>query len=161
RTSIVSWPGVIAAGAIAIGLLFLVTSLWNALAFSSQVSWFHDHIDWLNAITAAVVLLIGGFLAGWLARRGFLAGGINGLTVWGVLVTGAVVFGVGSALPFTQLSNAGRNVNDAQPGSFWPTFVAYGVGLVVAVFGGFIGALVAPKRFARDRYDADRDDVDL
>jgi len=142
--SIVSWQGVVAAGAVAIGLLFLATSLWNALAFTSNYAWFADNLAWLNAATAVITLLVAGLLAGWLCRRGVVAGAMNGLTVWGVLITGSVVFGVGSAFPLTTLSQAGRDVTSAQPGSLWPTFAAYGIGLLAAVVGGVLGALIPP-----------------
>jgi len=135
-----SWQGIVAAGAISIGLLFLMTSFWNALAYSRGQAWFADNISWLNAATAVITLFLGGILAGWFARRGMFAGLMNGLTVWGVLITGSVVFGVGSALPLSTLTQASSDVSNAQPGSYWPTFVAYGIGLLAAGLGGLLGA---------------------
>ena len=92
----------------AIGLLFLLTSFWQALAFSSDVTWFADTIYWWNAISSIVALFVAGLLAGWLAgTRGWGAGLLNGVTAWGLLITGTVVFGVGSAAATATLAQAG------------------------------------------------------
>jgi len=140
--SVLSWAGILAATAIAVGALLLGTSLFNALAFSSGYAWFADNLAWLNAVTVAGTLLVGGLLAGWFCRRGIVGGFMNGLTVWGILMTGAVVFGIGSAAPLTMLSQVSRGLTTLETGSFWPTFVAYSTGFVMAGLGGFLGALI-------------------
>jgi hypothetical protein len=140
--SSVRWSAIFAGGVLAIGLQYLVTSLWNALAFSSQISAFADHLAWWQAATSIGALFIGGLVAGWLlVRSGATLGVLHGLAVWGILVTGSVVFGFRSAFPLTDLAQAGSQVVTTQPGSYWPTFVAFGLGAVAAIVGGLLGAL--------------------
>ena len=84
RRSVIRWGGVFAGSVIAIGLLFLLTSLWQALAFSSDVTWFADNIAWWNAASSIVVLLIAGVLASWLAgTRGWARGCSTGSQLGG------------------------------------------------------------------------------
>ena len=157
----------------AIGLLFLLTSFWQALAFSSDVTWFADTIYWWNAISSIVALFVAGLLAGWLAgTRGWGAGLLNGVTAWGLLITGTVVFGVGSAAATATLAQAGGQIGNPEPGSMWPVFIAYGIGVICAAVGGVIGGYVPLPQTVFHRMGADvdlgdrdrqrgRDDVDL
>lgn len=165
--SVVRWAGVFAGAVIAIGLLFLLTSFWQALAYSSDITWFADTIDWWDAASSIVCLFIAGLLAAWLAgTRGWGAGLLNGLTAWGLLITGTVVFGVGSAVATTTLARSSASIGNPEPGSFWPVFVAYIIGVVMASIGGVIGGyLPRPQslfhHIGADRSMADRDDADV
>jgi hypothetical protein len=48
-------------------LLALLTTLWFALAFNSDVETVRVNLEWYAGITAIVSLFIGGLLAGWLS----------------------------------------------------------------------------------------------
>ena len=88
---------------------------------------------------------------------------LNGLTAWGLLITGTVVFGVGSAVATTTLAQAGQDIASPAGGSYWPVFVAYGVGVVVASLGGVIGGVVPRPSSLFHGLDNDHagDDMDL
>jgi len=125
--------------------------LWNALAYSSDYSWFRDNIAWLNAATVIGSLAVGGLFAGFLGRRGALAGAMNGLTMFGGLLAIYVVLGVDAKLPLANLDPGTRLVANTPSGSFWPTFVAFSVGLAVAVIGGLAGAFIPrPSQYDDD-----------
>jgi len=140
---VLSWPAVLAAAAVGIASLFLLSLFINALAYNSDVRWFFDNLSWLYAGASVVSLFLAGMLAGWLGQPSGRAGVVNGLTVWGLLVAGTVVFGVDSAGPLITLSEAGSDVASAAPGSFWPRVVSYSVGLVLATGGGFVGGMLS------------------
>ncbi|MBI2705880.1 MAG: hypothetical protein HYX32_11415 [Actinobacteria bacterium] len=143
-----NWRGIVAGGAGSVAVTVIGATLWNALAYSSGYSWFADNIGWLNAATLIGSFLIGGLLAGFFGRHGALAGFMNGLTMCGGLLAVYVVLGFAAALPLTNLNQANRQTPLGQPGSFWPTFVAYSIGLIAAVGGGVVGALVPrPSRY--------------
>jgi MFS family permease len=155
RSTLVRWSAVFAGGVLAIGLAELGTMLWHALAFSSGYPHFVDNLAWWDAGTSILVLFLGGLLAGWLSsRHSWTVALLHGVIVWAILVAGTVVFGVGSALPLLTLSDAGRAVAEARPGSLWPTFVAFAIGLASAGVGGIVGGLLP-------RPAASPDDVDV
>jgi len=159
--SAVRWSSIFLGAVVAIGLQYLMMSLWNALAFTSQVAVFADNLAWWQAATSVVVLFIGGALAGWLVgRSGAGRGLLHGLAVWGLLVTGSVVFGFRSAFPLTDLATAGSQAVTTQPGSYWPTFVAFGLGALAAAVGGVVGGLV-PSPGEPQRAVARSEPIDL
>jgi hypothetical protein len=64
--------------------------LWLALAYSADggdgTGWISGNLGWFIGATAAVALMLVGFLAGFLSGpRGSGAGLTNGLTAWGLL----------------------------------------------------------------------------
>lgn len=147
---ILNWRGITAAGAVSIGFVVVTSTLWNALAFSSDNTWVADNIAWLNAGTLMVAWLLAGLLAGFLGRRGLLAGFMNGVTAWGALVAIYVFLGSAAALPLTIISTTARQsvATATQAGSFWPGFLAFAGGLAAAVIGGVFGAAVPrPSRY--------------
>ena len=125
---------------VGIGVLFLTTAFWRALAYDSNVSWFADTIQWWDAAMAVVALFVAGLLAGWVSgRRGWTSGLLNGLTVWGlVLAASTVVAGVGPAVSILTLLQASQEIGGTN-NAIWAAFAAYGIGMVAAVFGGSIG----------------------
>jgi hypothetical protein len=171
----IDWGAVWAGLVWTIGVLVLLSSLWSALAFAGNgIQAFADNIEWWIAASAIVALLVGGIVAGWAPRaRGPLAGGLNGMTVWGTLLTLAIIIGVpsvlggaaivGQALPADV--NVQQQVNVDQETSLWATFWAALIGFGTAALGGVLGGIM-PKRqetteaYPRDRYDRrdDRDD---
>jgi len=162
RVPIVRWGAVFAGAVVAIGLLFLLNSFFEALAFSSDVTWFRDTISWWRAIDSIVVLAVAGLLAGWLARTpGWGAGLLNGITAWGLLIAGATIVGVSSDVPITSLAQAGAQIGDPQRGSLWPTFLAYALGFVAAAVGGMIGGSIPRPAFMFESFDDTGSGIDL
>ena len=171
----IDWGAVWAGLVWTIGVLVLLSSLWSALAFAGNgIEAFADNIEWWIAASAIVALLVGGIVAGWAPRaRGPLAGGLNGMTVWGTLLTLTIIIGVpsvlggaaivGQALPADV--NVQQQVTVDQETSLWATFWAALIGFGTAALGGALGGIM-PKRqetteaYPHDRYDRrdDRDD---
>lgn len=179
----IDWGGVWAGLVWTIGLMVLLSSLWLAFAFGgSSVEIFADRIEWWLAGTAIGSLLIGGIVAGWAPRaRGVGAGLVNGMTVWGLLLTISIIIGVPSILGGAAIvGDTLEAANDATGGatgglafdgntSLWATFWTALIGFATAAIGGMIGGNL-PKRDetiepletredlrARERYGPDDD----
>jgi hypothetical protein len=176
----IDWGGVWAGLVWTIGLLVLLSSLWLALGFGgSNVEIFADNIEWWLAGTAIASLLVGGIVAGWAPRaRGVGAGLLNGMTVWGLLLTISIIIGVpsvlgGAAIVGDTLQAADTATDGATGGltfdgnaSLWATFWTALIGFATAAIGGMIGGNL-PKRDEsldpvetrddriRERYDDD------
>jgi putative membrane protein (TIGR04086 family) len=72
----------------ALAVTVLLSALWLALGYASEVNAVRDNIEWFLAASAMIGLFVGGFLAGWLPGvRGWGPGVINGMTVWGIILT--------------------------------------------------------------------------
>jgi hypothetical protein len=178
----IDWGGVWAGLVWTIGLLVLLSSLWLALGFGgSEIDVFADNIEWWLAGTAILALLVGGIVAGWAPRaRGVAAGLVNGMTVWGLLLTLSIIIGVpsllgGAAIVGDTLQTA-NGVTDGAAGSLaldgttslWATFWTALIGFATAAIGGVIGGNLPKRdepidtfdtrdeRYDRDRFDDDR-----
>jgi hypothetical protein len=162
-------------------LLALLTTLWFALAFNSNVDTIRLNLEWYVGVTAVVALFIGGLLAGWLSGvRGAGAGLFNGITMWGLILIVALAIGIPAVFNVfnlgrvtaiadgTTLSSSG--VNTALWASFWTIlggFIASGLG---GLIGGAItmpanaqlGPLTAERTVdvTDDERDVDEDHID-
>ena len=170
----IDWGGVWAGLVWTIGVMVLLSSLWLALGFGgSEIDVFADNIEWWLAGTAILALLIGGIVAGWAPRaRGAGAGLLNGMTVWGLLLTISIVIGVPSVLGGAAIVGDTLQAADNATGglaldgtaSLWATFWTALIGFATAALGGVIGGNL-PKRDetlepydTRDEMRRDRDD---
>ncbi len=176
----IDWGGVWAGLVWTIGLLVLLSSLWLALGFGgSNIEIFADNIEWWLAGTAVFSLFIGGVVAGWAPRaRGAGAGFVNGMTVWGLLLTISIIIGVpsvlgGAAIVGDTLQAANTATDGATGGitfdgnaSLWATFWTALIGFATAAIGGVIGGNMPKRDETLDPVDTradvrrDRDDVD-
>jgi putative membrane protein (TIGR04086 family) len=164
RPTVVRWGAVLSGGAIGLAIFGVLTALWMALGFGSDVSAIRDNLQWYIGASAVVSLFIGALLAGWYAGvRGWGAGLANGLTMWGLLFVVTALLGVPSIL--TAL-NLGRQVTTQaggllQPGVsdvMWATFWSLVIAGIASGIGGAIGgAMVRPDAFYAPS-DVDRDD---
>jgi hypothetical protein len=167
----IDWGGVWAGLVWTIGILVLLSSLWLALGFGgSNIDVFADNIEWWLAGTAILALLVGGIVAGWAPRaRGVAAGLVNGMTVWGLLLTLSIIIGVpsllgGAAIVGDTLQTA-ENVTDGGAGtlgldgntSLWATFWTALIGFATAAIGGMIGGNLPKREEPIDTFDT-RDD---
>jgi hypothetical protein len=167
--SMVRWGAILAGSVIGIGLLLLFGTLWAAWAQDATA--IADNIEWYSGATAIVSLFIAGLLAGWLSgTRGFGPGVAHGLTVWGLVLTGALLIGAPQAVDTFDTVAAAEDFLGDTP--VWGAFWALLIGLVTAAAGGVLGgAIPRPSSFFetmggsddRDRdYDRDRDrDIDV
>ncbi|HSL11219.1 MAG TPA: hypothetical protein VLA82_07885 [Actinomycetota bacterium] len=168
----IDWGGVWAGLVWTIGLLVLLSSLWLALGFGgTNIAAFADNIEWWLAGTAILALLVGGIVAGWAPRaRGVAAGLVNGMTVWGLLLTLSIIIGVpsllgGAAIVGDTLQTA-DTVTDGGATSFpldgnaslWATFWTALIGFATAAIGGMIGGNLPKRDEPIDTFDTRDDD---
>jgi hypothetical protein len=177
----IRWGAVFAGVVLGMALLALLTTLWFALAFNSNVDTIRLNLEWYVGVTAVVALFIGGLLAGWLSGvRGAGAGLFNGITMWGLILIVALAIGIPAVFNVfnlgrvtaiadgTTLSSSG--VNTALWASFWTIlggFIASGLG---GLIGGAItmpanaqlGPLTAERTVdvTDDERDVDEDHID-
>jgi hypothetical protein len=170
---LIDWGGVWAGLIWTIGIMVLLSSLWIALGYTGNgVGAIANDIEWWLAGTAIFALFVGGIIAGWAPRaRGGSAGVVNGMTVWGTLLTLSLVIGVPSILggaaivgdTLTDPAQVETGVTAATTGitldpdaSLWATFLVALIGFVTAALGGVIGGMLPKRDQAVEVYD-DRD----
>jgi hypothetical protein len=173
---LIDWGGVWAGLIWTIGIMVLLSSLWIALGFTGNgVEAIANDIEWWLAGTAIFALFVGGIIAGWAPRaRGGSAGVVNGMTVWGTLLTLSLVIGVPSILggaaivgdTLTDPAQVETGVTAATTGitldpdaSLWATFLVALIGFVTAALGGVIGGMLPKPRRSIEMFD-DRDHLD-
>lgn len=150
RTPLIRW-GAVTAGAIwGLAVMALLGALWLALAFPSGTDFVVDNLEWFMAASGAIALLVAGVVAGVLTdNRGPVSGWLHGMTAWGVLLIGALVFGLPSVFGLFSAGELrtieggdliGPGANDA----LWATFLTLLAGAFLAGLGGMIGG--APTR---------------
>src|SRR5215475_3773632 len=92
RPSWVRWGPSFAGAVCAVALTAMVMSLWLALGYGSNRSFFTDNLQWFFMGTVIGVLLIGGLVAGWVAGlRGSSVGAVDGMIVWGLVVIAELI----------------------------------------------------------------------
>jgi hypothetical protein len=173
RPSLIRWGAIFGGAVLGLGLLTLLTAFWFALAYGSKISGVRNNLEWYVGISAIVSLFVAGYLAGWLSStRGWGAGMINGLSIWGLLVIATVgvgvptllnVFNVGSAAASSAGTLRAFGVSNAPLcATFWSMLGA----LAAAALGGAVGgatprsdAMYGPQD--RDRHDRRDREVDV
>ncbi len=155
---LIRWGPVIAGVVVALGLFAMVNALWLALAYSVDGAagngWISDNLGWFVGATAAVALMLAGFLAGWLSGpRGMAAGMVNGISAWGLLVVLSLTAVVPGALNLTGQLGAGLQGGETALGeafgtagggftvetALWVSFWSLLAGVVLAAIGGLLG----------------------
>lgn len=145
----IRWGAVFAGVVLGLALLALLTTLWFALAFNSDVETVRVNLEWYVGITAIVSLFFGGLLAGWLSGvRGAGAGLFNGITMWGLILIVALAVGIPAVFNVFNLGRVsaitdgtgitGSGVDTALWASFW-TILG---GFLASGLGGMIGGAV-------------------
>jgi hypothetical protein len=174
----IRWGAIFGGAVIGLGLLTLLTALWFALAYGSHVSGVRQNLEWYVGISAIVSLFVAGYLSGFLSStRGWGAGLMNGLTIWGLLLIATVGIGVPALLNVFNINSvvgsqaaaggASLRVFGVSSAPLWATFWSTIIGLVAAAIGGALGgatpradAMYGPQ--SRDeRYERDDDYVDV
>jgi hypothetical protein len=146
RFSIVRWSAVFAGVAVGLAFMALFTALWLALANGG--GWVADTFNWWIGGTAIAATFVGGLLAAWLAgARGVLAGFMNSLTVWAILLIAALAIGLPglfgayavSTTATAPSATASATVVHFSGGVLWTWFWSSLIGLGAATLGGVIG----------------------
>jgi putative membrane protein (TIGR04086 family) len=160
---LVRWGAVFAGAVLALGLLALLSLLWFALAYGSEISGVRENLQWYVGISSIFCLFVGGILAGWLSGvRGWRAGTINGLTMWALLLIATLSIGVPSVLNVFSLGTLGTAVGEVDgliaPGvdsALWASFWSMLAAFFTAGLGGAIGGSVARREDGYEpRHDA-------
>ena len=113
----IRWGAVFAGVVVGLALLALLTTLWFALAFNSDVETVPVNLEWYVGITAIASLFIGGLLAGWLSGvRGAGSGLFNGITMWGFILIVALAVGIPAIFNVFPTSGSGTGSPEAGPG---------------------------------------------
>lgn len=142
------WSAVLGGLILGLAMLLLLSALWLALAYGSELTAIRDNLGWYIGISAVASLFVAGILTGYLSGvRGTGPGMLHGFTLWGLLMLAAITVGVPSLLNVFGLQNltaqadsAARLANSGSDGTLWITFWTLLGGFVAAGIGGMIGA---------------------
>jgi len=182
--TLIHWGSVFAGAVWALAITVLLSALWLALGYGSEIAGIRDNIEWFLAGSAMLALFVGGFLAGWAPGvRGWTPGLLNGMTVWGLILVVSLLIGVPSVLGGAAafggniiggITNAGANgapvgATQAADTGLWAGFWTALIGFALAALGGALGGstprdesmyeTMTPDREERraDVVDEDRD----
>jgi hypothetical protein len=147
--TLIRWGAVAAGVVIGLALMALLSALWLALAYGSEIEEVRNNLSWFLGGSALGCLFVVGMLAGYLSGvRGAGPGLLHGLTVWGTLMIVTLTIGIPSIL---NVFNLGQVVNAATgpdgglvtgrgaDGALWATFWTLLIGIAAAGIGGMIG----------------------
>jgi hypothetical protein len=172
----IRWGAVFAGVVLGTALLALLTTLWFALAFNSNVDSIRVNLEWYVGITAVVSLFIGGLLAGWLSGvRGAGSGLFNGITMWGLILIVALAIGIPAVFNVfnlgrvTALAEGTTLTSSGVDTALWASFWTILGGFVASGLGGLIGgaitmpanAQLGPMSAERTVDVTDRDEADI
>ena len=167
----IRWGAVFGGAVIGLALLALLTTLWFALAYGSEMDTIQTNLEWFIGISAIACLFLAGMMAGWLSGvNGAGSGFFNGVTIWGLMLIATVVVGVPAILNVFNLGlttttgdTAGGLLTTSDSTVLWATFASILGGLIAAGLGGMIGGAMTRPANAHltDTVDTpvvDRDD---
>jgi hypothetical protein len=159
----VRWGAVFAGVVLGLALLALLTTLWFALAYNSNVDVVRDNLEWFIGGTAVAALFIGGLLAGWLSGvRGPGSGFFNGITMWGLILIVALAVGLPAVFNIfnlgrvSSITDEGSLISTGVDEALWATFLTILGGFLASGLGGLIGgAVTMPANAHLQRVDDD------
>jgi hypothetical protein len=145
----IRWGAVFGGAVLGIALLALLTALWIALAYGSEIVEIRDNLEWYLGGSAVVSLFVAGLLAGWLSGvHGAGSGFFNGVTIWAMMLLVTIV-----AFPairdllnlggIAQIDETSDLLVPAADTVLWATFLSIVGGLVASGIGGAIGGALA------------------
>jgi putative membrane protein (TIGR04086 family) len=174
--ALIHWGSIFAGAVWALAVTVLLSTLFLALGYASEVDAIKNNIEWFLAGSAMIGLFVGGFLAGWLPGvRGWGPGVINGMTVWGIILTISLLIGIPSVLGgaaalldnvggLSRVTGSGGQSLAAGNGvdtGLWAGFFTALIGFVLAAIGGALGG-ASPRNVDMyetfDTADRNRDD---
>lgn len=147
-SSLLKWGAVIGGLVLGLAMLLVLSALWLALAYGSDVVEVRDALEWYIGLSAVGSLFVAGMLTGYLSGvRGAWTGMLHGFTLWGLLMVITVTIGIPSVLNVFGLSQiadeaaSGRLIATGDEGALWATFWTILGGFVAAGLGGMLGGL--------------------
>ena len=138
---LIEWRAVFGGTILGLAFFALISSLWVALAYGSDIAIVADNLPWVIAGTAIAAMLMGGYLAGLLSGvRGGAAGFFNGSTVWGLIMLVGLAVGVPTVARIFNVEPAiAADDGVISTTAAWAGFFALAVGWFAAALGGIIG----------------------
>ena len=160
----IRWGAVFAGAVLGIALMALLSTLWFALAFNSNVDTIRVNLEWYVGVSAVASLFIGGLLAGWLSGvRGAGSGLFNGITLWGLILIASLAIGIPAVFNVFNLGRVASIANGTTLTSsgvdtaLWASFWTILAGFVASGLGGLIGgAVTMPANAQLAGMDSDR-----
>jgi hypothetical protein len=145
---LLKWSAVFGGLVLGLAMLLLLSSLWLALAYGSEVDTIRDNLGWFMGASAVLSLFVAAILTGYLSGvRGAGPGLLHGLTLWGLLMLLSVTVGIPALLNVFGLNDLANGAATAttlsargSDGTLWVTFWTLIGGFVAAGLGGMIGA---------------------
>lgn len=144
-TALMRWSAVFGGLILGLGLLMVLTSLFLALAYGSEVEEIRRNLSWFIGGSAIAALFVGAIFTGYLSGvRSVATGMLHGFALWGLLLALTITVGVPSIL---NVFNLGTVVDEATEGlvdgggatALWASFWTLVGGFVAAGLGGAIG----------------------
>jgi peptidoglycan/LPS O-acetylase OafA/YrhL len=152
----IRWGAIFAGAVIGLSLLVVLTTLWFAMAYGSEMESVRDNLRWYVGGSAIAALLIGGIVAGYGSGvRGAGSGILHGITIWGLLLIVIVAVGIPSVNTIFSVGRVATQVTDqtaqgvvaaGSDTALWATFWSIVGGFVAASIGGAIGGAMARTR---------------
>lgn len=146
---LLKWSAVLGGLVLGLALLLLLSSLWLAVAYGSEVGGVRDNVEWYIGGSAIASLFVAGILTGFLSGvRGAGTGMLHGFALWGLLIVVAITVGVPSILNVFGLRQiadeaiSGRLVATGYEGALWVTFWTILGGFVASGVGGMLGGML-------------------
>ena len=179
----IRWGAVFAGMVLGLALMALMTTLWLALAFNSNVDTIRVNLEWYVGITAVGALFIGSLLAGWLSGvRGAGSGLFNGITMWGLILIVSLAVGIPAVFNVfnlgrvTAIADGSTLTSSGVDTALWASFWTILGGFIASGLGGLIGGAITMPANAQlgsataertvdvtdhDHYDHDHDEADV
>jgi hypothetical protein len=172
-TPLIRWSAIVGGLVLGLALLALLSSLWLALAYGSEVSPVLDNLEWFVGISGIVALFVASVLTGYLSGvRGLGTGMLHGFTLWGALLIITLTIGIPSILnvfslgQITSESADGLLTSGGAETALWAGFWTILGGFVAAGIGGSIGGAMSrgvrtrTRTVVLDEEEDRRDQVD-
>ena len=145
-TPLIRWSAIVGGLVLGLALLALLSSLWLALAYGSEIGPIRDNIEWFVGVSGIAALFVAAVLTGYLSGvRGLGTGMMHGFTLWGALLIITLTIGIPSMLNVFSLGqitseNAdGLLMRGGAETALWAGFWTILGGFVAAGIGGGIG----------------------
>lgn len=146
QPTLIRWSAIFGGLVVGLALVLLLSALWLALAYGSDVTEIASNIEWYIGVSAIVSLFVAGILTGYLSGvHGAGTGMVHGFALWGLLIVLTITIGIPSVLNVFGLQQVagdaidGRLIQTGDEGALWASFWTIGGGFLAAGLGGMIG----------------------
>jgi hypothetical protein len=158
---LISWGAIFGGAILGLALLALMSSLWFALGFGSEVNEVRENLEWFVGVSAVVCLFVAGIITGYLAGvRSAAAGLLNALALWAVLLVLTLSVGIPAVLNVFSLGRVATEVDQATSDSLisagadaamWASFWTILGAALAAGLGGMLGGAMIRGGRSTDR----------